>query len=256
MRSRDADGQSSVSIPSRRLHLGCGPGPQADGWIHLDGSWNAWFAKHRFLRAVLKVLRLAPRGALDLVWARDVMVHNVTKGLPFSADSLSAIYTSHMLEHLYFEQIARLLHECYRVLEPGGVLRVVVPDLRAFVLQYVAMIGGAGDLRAAADAPLPAEVLNERLHFRFRYPHAGGIFFRMYSILNDFHLHKWMYDTDSLSVQFTKAGFIEVGRMPAHQSRIADIARVEAVGRVDDNGLCVEGIKPADGPSASLVLKA
>jgi ubiquinone/menaquinone biosynthesis C-methylase UbiE len=228
----------------RRLHLGCGPGPQPKGWIHLDGSWNAWFAKHQVLRALLKRLRLAPRVALDLDWAPDVMVHNVTTGLPFSSDSLSAIYSSHMLEHLYFEEAQHVLCECYRVLEPGGTLRIVVPDLRAFVRKYVAEAGEMGAVPPGR-TPLAAEILNERLLFRHRHPPQGGIFFKLYSALNDFHSHKWMYDMDSLSAQFVKAGFVKVGPMSAHESRIADIAQVEAIDRVAIDGLCVEGIKPS-----------
>ena len=120
----------------RRLHLGCGTTAPA-GWINLDGSWNARLAKHPRLRSVLKTLRLVPRREAEIAWSPDVLIHDVRKPLPFPEGSISEIYTAHMLEHLYFTEALRVLKECHRVLAPGGVLRVVVPDLRAIVMEYL-----------------------------------------------------------------------------------------------------------------------
>ena len=69
----------------------------------------------------------------------DVICHDVTQGVPFSADSFHVVYHSHILEHLSPEQGNELISECYRVLKPGGILRVVVPDLEEIVQLYLAM---------------------------------------------------------------------------------------------------------------------
>lgn len=47
---------------------------------------------------------------------------------PFSDNSVDLVYACHCLEHLPFAQIPRVLKEWHRVLKPGGILRVSVPD--------------------------------------------------------------------------------------------------------------------------------
>ena len=62
---------------------------------------------------------------------------DISKGLPFDDNQFDAVYHSHVLEH--FEQDAgrSLLRECLRVLKPGGVVRVVVPDLEQIASLYL-----------------------------------------------------------------------------------------------------------------------
>ena len=75
---------------------------------------------------------------LDLDPSDDnVIAHDVTRGLPCPTESASVVYHSHILEHLKPEQGIELLKECYRVLKPGGILRVVVPDLERIAYLYL-----------------------------------------------------------------------------------------------------------------------
>src|SRR5262245_18814999 len=83
---------------SFKLHVGCG-GSRLDGWINVD-----------YPPADL---------AIDLSWP-----------LPFDDNSVTYAYLAHVLEHLdYPAEAGALLEEIHRVLTPGGVLRVVVPDI-------------------------------------------------------------------------------------------------------------------------------
>src|SRR5688572_13614475 len=81
----------------------------------------------------------------------DVLKHDLREGLPFPADYFDAVYHSHVLEHLARDEASRFLAGCYRVLRPGGVLRVVVPDLEAIARLYLQTLEGAvaGDSRQA-----------------------------------------------------------------------------------------------------------
>ena len=65
--------------------------------------------------------------------------------LPFASASVQLVYCEHMLEHLgrTGDVGATLLREVYRVLAPGGVLRLSTPDLRRYMCGYVK--AGAGD---------------------------------------------------------------------------------------------------------------
>lgn len=61
---------------------------------------------------------------------------DVNYGLPFAPDSVDAIFTSHMIEHISYEQGLRLLKECYRVMKKGSVIRISCPDLGKLVSLY------------------------------------------------------------------------------------------------------------------------
>jgi len=61
---------------------------------------------------------------------------NSTFVLPFKSSSINVIYTSHTIEHLSNDRVCYLLQECYRILKPGGVIRVEVPDVEKLVQLY------------------------------------------------------------------------------------------------------------------------
>ncbi len=57
-----------------------------------------------------------------------------TRGLSGFADgSVRRAFCSHSLEHMPIEAARRLIADCRRVLQPGGVLRLVLPDCEKFV---------------------------------------------------------------------------------------------------------------------------
>jgi SAM-dependent methyltransferase len=89
------------------LHLGCGP-KYLSGFVNIDAN---------------------PLQKID-VWL------DVRCGLPFSNQSVDSIYSTHMVEHLYPDELEDLLRECARVLKPGAGLRLIVPSLRSAVLAY------------------------------------------------------------------------------------------------------------------------
>ena len=83
---------------------------------------------------------------LDLTaCAPGVIEHDLRQGLPFDVDTCDAVYHSHVLEHLRPEEASRLLSECFRVLKPGGTLRIAVPDLEGIARQYLSTLEAAAD---------------------------------------------------------------------------------------------------------------
>lgn len=85
----------------------------------------------------------------DLVPASPEVRHvDLRERLPFDDESFDAVYASHVLEHLSPAGATRLVGEIHRILRPGGVARLVVPDLEGLCRAYL------GELdRAAAGAP-------------------------------------------------------------------------------------------------------
>jgi predicted SAM-dependent methyltransferase len=85
--------------------------------------------------------------------APQVRKLDLRRPLPLADRHADAVYHSHVLEHLPRATADRLLRECHRVLKPGGILRVAVPDLednaRSYLQALEAAAQGGGDAGAA-----------------------------------------------------------------------------------------------------------
>ena len=66
-----------------------------------------------------------------------VIAHNLLRGIPFNDNSFDLVYHSHVLEHFTKEDGEKMIAECFRVLKPGGVLRIAVPDLERIARTYL-----------------------------------------------------------------------------------------------------------------------
>ncbi len=92
----------------RRLNLGCGRRFHPD-WENVDFSSTG----------------------------PGVRAHDLRKGIPYPDAAFDVVYHSHLLEHFPKESAPVFLRECYRVLKPGGVIRIAVPDLETIVRLYL-----------------------------------------------------------------------------------------------------------------------
>jgi len=92
----------------RKLHLGCG-GNVLAGWLNTD---------------------------LGPVRKANVMELDASATFPFADSSIHYIFSEHMIEHMSYAQGVQMLHECQRVLRPGGKIRVSTPDLRFVIELY------------------------------------------------------------------------------------------------------------------------
>jgi predicted SAM-dependent methyltransferase len=90
------------------LNLGCGKRFHKD-WVNLDFVSNNPLVKS----------------------------HNLLNGIPFENNSFDVVYHSHVLEHFNKADGEKFITDCYRVLKPGGVIRIAVPDLEHIVRQYL-----------------------------------------------------------------------------------------------------------------------
>ena len=71
--------------------------------------------------------------------ARDasVLSHDLRRGVPFADEQFDVVYHSHLLEHFPRPQARAFLRETYRVLKPGGMTRIAVPDLERIAQVYL-----------------------------------------------------------------------------------------------------------------------
>jgi predicted SAM-dependent methyltransferase len=100
--------QTSQGHRLKLLNIGCGSNIHS-AWINLD---------------------LAPASP-------EVQRYDARRGLPFAENSVDACYSSHVLEHLKPSEAVDFLQQQFRVLKPGGTIRVVVPDLEGIVRRYL-----------------------------------------------------------------------------------------------------------------------
>jgi predicted SAM-dependent methyltransferase len=72
-----------------------------------------------------------------------VITCDLLSGLQFADESFDVIYHSHLLEHLPKSYAPIFIRECFRILKPYGIIRVVVPDLERLARTYLDLLDGA-----------------------------------------------------------------------------------------------------------------
>lgn len=84
------------------------------------------------LRLCLGGREAVPEGFINIDRATGGEVYP----LDYPDNSVDEIYASHILEHFSHKQTQAVLNEWARVLKPGGVMRVAVPDFGKLAMQY------------------------------------------------------------------------------------------------------------------------
>jgi predicted SAM-dependent methyltransferase len=142
------------------IHLGC-QNVNKEGWVNVDLAGYP----------------------VELRW-------NLLRPLPFAAGTVDAMFHEHLLEHFSLKDGLALAQDWHRVLKPGGILRIGVPDAGAYVASYSEPEGETlRRLRPEAATKLLA------VSAVFYWPH-----------------HLTMYDFETLQLLLTAAGFEYVER--------------------------------------------
>ena len=69
--------------------------------------------------------------------SKAVKKANLLKRLPLKWEIADLVYSSHFLEHIPYTKVTDFLNEILRILKPGGVVRLVLPDLENMANSYV-----------------------------------------------------------------------------------------------------------------------
>jgi SAM-dependent methyltransferase len=216
--------------PAVKLNIACGPNVfPYDGWINYDkANFNQYF---EHLRNAPLVGMPEHQQAVAL-WVRlraaaIVRHHDVTKPFTQHADSsVDFIYCGQMIEHLNRRtQVVPFLKECYRMLKPGGVLRMTTPNLD----DLWPTIHGYG--KYAADQPEWFREATASEQFCYLAFGASG----PYCTQTNYEGHMFLYSKASLSKALLEAGFAEPSFAPQERPEIRDEGM--------SHSLCVEATK-------------
>ena len=123
----------------------------------------------------------------DLFW-------DLRKGLPFPDGNVQKIYSSHLFEHLTYEEGQVLLSECLRALVPGGTFSICVPNARIYL-----------------DAYVHSQSLDIDKYFAYKpaFNNTTRIDYLNYTAYMDGH-HKYMFDEENLIHILRTKGFRNV----------------------------------------------
>jgi len=209
-----------------RLNLGSGQ-TAVPLWINIDRSPNILLDRVPGAKRLLFRAGLLTEGHMQ-PWDREVVRHDIRK-LPYPDNSVEAIYSSHTLEHLYLREAERVIGQCARVLEPGGILRLALPDVEHFARQLL-----LGDVVAGRDA---GRYFNSRLlaHPEDR-PTLSG---RLRSALGG-HVHRWQPSAPLVRQLMVDAGLIDVSDCQFRQGKLPGLDFIET----REESFFIEGIKP------------
>lgn len=141
-----------------------------------------------------------------LPMADTTLCLDVRRPLPLADGSVARLLAEHVIEHVDFrDELPVMLSDWYRVLEPGGVARIVVPDAKRYLEAYVCgeperwQALGWDTGRLPADIYTPMHVINHVFH-------QGGE-------------HLFAYDFETLSWALGRAGFATVEQTRYQVSR-------------------------------------
>jgi len=127
---------------------------------------------------------------------RPDIICSITDMSPVAADSVDAVWSSHNLEHLQRHEVPLALAEFLRVLKPGGLLLLTLPDL-----QQVARLVSEDRLEDEAYTSLSGPITPLDMIFRHTASLARG---------NELMAHRTGFTARTLQKLLTHAGFVEV----------------------------------------------
>lgn len=173
----------------------------------------------------------------DIYSSPGVVYVDATKRLPFGENVFDYVFNEHMIEHISYSKALDFLAEVYRVLKPGGKLRVATPDLLFLI-----------ELYRQDKSPLQAAYIEWATD---RFAESVGAYADTF-VINNFVRdwgHTFIYDEKVLQSAMEKVGFADVVRRRVNQSDDEALRGLENDNRMPEGfleleSLILEGTKP------------
>ena len=168
-----------------KLNIGCGT-DYKDGWINIDNNSDNNIKK------------------LDLNW-------DLRNALPFKDETIDFIFHEHFMEHLTPQESLKSLNDFKRVLKPGGVMRIAMPDMEDIFDLY-------------KDNKWKSRPIIKNHGFQFVKTRA-----ELVNMSFSWWGHKWIYDWEELCRRLDEVGFTKnnIKRCKLKNSTYKDLVGLE-----------------------------
>ncbi len=168
----------AILVKRRLLHVGCGNQRQKDLPYPFNGpEWE----EIRF--------DINPK-------VKPHIIGDMKDMSMIRSETMSAVYSSHNLEHLYAHEVSQALSEFYRVLRSNGIVFILVPDIKA-VAEFMSVKDADATMYESPAGPItPLDVL---------YGYGAAI-----KNGNFFMAHKTGFTAKTIEQLLRKAGFSSV----------------------------------------------
>lgn len=166
-----------------KLNVGCGT-DYKKSWINIDNNSDDNIEK------------------LDVNW-------DMRNPLPLVDGTVDFIFNEHFFEHMSVEEALPIMRDLMRVLKPGGVLRIAMPDLEGVVNNYL-------------NVPLDKDPVIKDFNIDFVKTRAEwmNMSFKWWG-------HKWLYDWEELERRINEAGYTNVKRQMLRKSTYSELQGLE-----------------------------
>lgn len=200
-----------------KLNLGCGS-VRPKGWINTDSSLNANLQRVPIIgKSIAKIVSNVSYDSNNFTYM------NLNHNWKFKDSSVDVVYASHLFEHLSLKSADLFLKNAYRCLKPGGVIRIVVPDLYQIVKKY---INEYEEIEKGDSTEFILWAIN--MHREGQYGNPSLIKKIIYELQGYPHQHKFMYDDKSLIHKMEAYGFKDSTSLSYGNSNlIQEIGEVE-----------------------------
>lgn len=173
---------------NRKNHINLGSGPsRVDGLINIDFFATSGIDYGADLRYPLRI----------------------------AGETVDGIFCEHTLEHLVYQDVDKILNECYRILKPGGVIRIVLPDLSLFIRNYC---GENSDWFARWEELMFTGSSDPERARRRLLTNLEAI-----SFVTQEYGHQSCWDFATLEAYLAKNGFSDISRTAFRQGRCGEL---------------------------------
>lgn len=194
--------------PVRRLQIGAGTSRRG-GWLNTD---------------------IEPANGLAFL--------DASKPFPLEDGTFHYVASEHVIEHLTYDEGKVMLAESFRVLAPGGTVRIATPDLGVLI-----------DLFKENKSKEAQRYLADKVK-QYRWPSDPKPETIILNLQMSSWGHKFLYDAETLMAALTRAGFVSAKKYTVGKSDDPALEGMEArvdghFGHVNDyETMAIQATKP------------
>jgi predicted SAM-dependent methyltransferase len=182
------------------LNLGCGS-VRPINWVNTDSSINAHLQRIPLIGKKLASI------INNISYSNNNIVYmNLNNKWKYKDNTVDIVYASHLFEHLSVKASILFLSEAYRCLKPGGIIRIVVPDLYQICKKYTIEY----ELNDSMDKNIDTTTFIMwaiNMHREGQYKKLNLFKKLVLEIQGYPHQHKYMYDKNSLILKLKNNNF-------------------------------------------------